>query len=71
MRLLLAALLRHAPDVQPDARVRDDYVSQIRLHQLLEQAVAEGARRPTLFSSESQAGIDMLGLAEQPLQPRN
>mgnify|MGYP001157304882 FL=1 len=73
MRLFLAALLRHAPDVQPDTRVRDGYVSQIRLHQLLEQAVAEGdLRRPTLFAaSESQAGIDMLGLAEQRLQPRN
>ena len=73
MRLLLAALLRHAPDVQPDTRVRDGYVSQIRLHQLLEQAVAQGdLRRPTLFAaSESQAGIDMLGLAEQRLQPRN
>jgi len=73
MRLFLAALLRHAPDVQPDTRVRDGYISQIQLHQLLEQAVAEGdLRRPILFAaSEAQERVDMLGLAEQPLQPRS
>ena len=66
MRPFLAALLRHAPDVQPDTRVRDGYVSQIRLHQLLEQAVVEGdLRRPSLFATnEAQEQINMLGLAE-------
>ena len=73
MRIFLAALLRHAPDVEPDTRVRDGYVSQIRLHQLLEQAVAEGdLRRPTIFAAnETQEGIDMLGLAEQGSRPRS
>lgn len=73
MRIFLAALLRHAPDVEPDTRVRDGYVSQIRLHQLLEQAVTEGdLRRPTIFAAnETQEGIDMLGLAEQGSRPRS
>ena len=73
MRIFLAALLRHAPDVEPDTRVRDGYVSQIRLHQLLEQAVTDGdLRRPTIFAAnETQEGIDMLGLAEQGSRPRS
>ena len=73
MRPFLAALLRHAPDAQPDTRIRDGYASQIRLHQLLERAVSEGdLRRLTLFAaSEAQERIEMMGLAEQILRPRS
>ena len=66
MRSFLAALLRHAPDTEPDTRIREGYVSQLRLHALLEQAVSLGdLRRSNLFSlSQSHQLIDMLGLAE-------
>ena len=66
MRRFLAAVLRHAPDTEPDTRIREGYVSQLRLHALLEQAVSLGdLRRSNLFSlSQSHQLIDMLGLAE-------
>jgi len=66
MRPFLAALLRHAPDIQPDTRVRDGYVSQIRLHQLLEQAVDDGdLRRSSLYATnEAREQFNMSGLAE-------
>ena len=66
MRSFLAALLRHAPDMEPDTRVREGYVSQLRLHALLEQAVSLGdLRRSKLFSlGQSHQRIDMLGLGE-------
>lgn len=66
MRSFLAALLRHAPDTEPDTRIREGYVSQLRLHALLEQAVSLGdLRRSNLFSlRQSHQLIDMLGLAE-------
>ena len=66
MRPFLASLLRHAPDVNPDTRMRDGYVSQIRLHGLLEQAVKGGdlRRAPIFEASQTHARIEMLGLAE-------
>ena len=66
MRQFLAALLRHAPDTEPDTRIREGYVSQLRLHALLNQAVSLGdLRRSNLFSlGQSHQLIDMSGLAE-------
>ncbi|MBM46313.1 MAG: hypothetical protein CL458_08695 [Acidimicrobiaceae bacterium] len=80
MRPFLAALLRHAPDAGADTRMRDGYVSQIRLHQLLEAAVKDGdLRRSSLFEAgQTHTRIQMLGLAEEidmsleePPLPRN
>ncbi len=67
MRPFLASLLRHAPDAKPDTRMRDGYVSQIRLHELLEQAVRGGdLRRSTIFeAAQTHARIEMFGLAEE------
>ncbi|MED5293418.1 MAG: ABC transporter substrate-binding protein, partial [Actinomycetota bacterium] len=45
MRPFLASLLRHAPDAKPDTRLRDGYVSQIGLDELLVQAVRGGDLR--------------------------
>ena len=66
MRPFLASLLRHAPDAEPDTRMRDGYVSQIRLHELLEQAVrGRDLRRLTVFeAAQTHARIEMFGLAE-------
>ena len=66
MRQFLASLVRHAPDAEADTRIRDGYVSQIRLHALLEQAVNRGdLRRSELFAlRQSHRAIDMSGLAE-------
>ena len=80
MRPFLAALLRHAPDARADTRIRDGYVSQIRLHRLLEAAVKSGdLRRSSLFeSAQTHSQIQMFGLAEEidmslkePPLPRN
>jgi hypothetical protein len=67
MRPFLASLLRHAPDAEPDTRMRDGYVSQIRLHELLEQAVQGGdLRRSTIFeAAQTHTRIEMFGLAEE------
>ena len=67
MRPFLASLLRHAPDAEPDTRMRDGYVSQIRLHELLEQAVqARDLRRVVIFeAAQTHTQIEMLGLAEE------
>ena len=66
MRQFLASLVRHAPDAEADTRIRAGYVSQIRLHALLEQAVNRGdLRRSELFAlRQSHRAIDMSGLAE-------
>ncbi|HAF68887.1 MAG TPA: hypothetical protein DCL16_07170 [Acidimicrobiaceae bacterium] len=66
MRPFLASLLRHAPDAKADTRMRDGYVSQIRLRALLEEAVKDGdLRRPSLFEAGQTHGrIEMFGLAE-------
>ena len=80
MRMFLSALLRHAPDIEADTRARDGYVSQIRLHQLLEKSVNRGdLRRANIFTaSQSQSLIKMDGLAEnidisleEPILPRS
>lgn len=80
MRPFLAALLRHAPDARADTRIRDGYVSQIRLHQLLEAAVKSGdLRRSSLFEAgQTHPQVQMFGLAEEidmsleePPLPRN
>ncbi|GIT68354.1 MAG: hypothetical protein Ct9H300mP26_0410 [Acidimicrobiales bacterium] len=67
MRPFLASLLRHAPDAEPDTRMRDGYVSQIRLHELLERAVqARDLRRGVIFeAAQTHTQIEMLGLAEE------
>ena len=67
MRPFLAAMLRHAPDAKADTRTRDGYVSQIRLHQLLERAVQRGdLRRASLFDAgQTHTRIQMFGLAEE------
>jgi hypothetical protein len=73
-------LLRHAPDARADTRIRDGYVSQIRLHQLLEAAVKSGdLRRSSLFEAgQTHPQVQMFGLAEEidmsleePPLPRN
>ena len=78
--MFLSALLRHAPDIEADTRARDGYVSQIRLHQLLEKSVNRGdLRRANIFTaSQSQSLIEMDGLAEnidisleEPILPRS
>ena len=66
MRRFLASMLRHAPDTEPETRIREGYVSQIRLHALLEQAVKLGdLRRTNVFElGQSHQIINMSGLAE-------
>ena len=42
MREFMAALIRHTPDALADSRLRDGYVSQIRLYDILERAFKSG-----------------------------
>ncbi len=42
MREFMAALIRHTPDALADSRLRDGYVSQIRLYDILERAFTSG-----------------------------
>ena len=38
----MTALIRHTPDARADSRLRDGYVSQIRLYDILERAFTSG-----------------------------
>ena len=42
MREFMTALIRHTPDARADSRLRDGYVSQIRLYDILERAFTSG-----------------------------
>jgi hypothetical protein len=42
MREFMTALVRHTPDALADSRLRDGYVSQIRLYDILERAFVSG-----------------------------
>jgi len=42
MREFMTALIRHTPDALTDSRLRDGYVSQIRLYDILERAFVSG-----------------------------